>query len=259
VRVDARLGGDEPVQIARKFRACCVVVGERRVEAAHVAVEQLQCELLVLDDGFQHRSLKRDLDIVVADSRTDVFSERFLPAGNKREPVQALNRAHMVALSHFPEGGSRTPTFGGKPIVKYRYTIVRFLDVKNGSSVDVSGLRKRPLMLFSGIGHHPGFLDDMRRYGLNVVGDRWFGDHHWFTRSDAATLINDAREAKAMAFVTTEKDAIRLLACRECHDELLGFGPVSFPVIGLDIIDGADLLEKALRETTAELQHTTSY
>ena len=105
VYADAGTGGDEPVQIARKFPGVPVVVGERRFEAAVTAVRRCGAQVIISDDGFQHRWLHRDCDLVVVDGSSDLAAEPLLPAGVRREPMRALRRAHMVALTGCRDAG----------------------------------------------------------------------------------------------------------------------------------------------------------
>jgi len=108
LRADARAGGDEPVQMARKYPAAAVVVGEKRVEAARCAIE-LGAEVLLLDDAFQHRYLRRDVDILVLDSRKDIREEPLLPSGLRREPLSSLRRADLVVMSRIASRSVRVP------------------------------------------------------------------------------------------------------------------------------------------------------
>ncbi len=117
MRSDAAMGGDEPVQMARKLATVPVVVAERRIAAARVAVRDFHADVLVLDDGFQHRSLKRDLNILIMDSRRDLVREPLLPVGLRREPLAAVRRANLVVLSKVDPSAGTVPwlRFAGGP------------------------------------------------------------------------------------------------------------------------------------------------
>ena len=96
VLLDARDGGDEPVQVARRCPGVPVIVAERRIDGARLAVREFGVDAIVLDDGFQHRSLRRDLDIVVLDAEKPIDREPMLPAGLRRERLGSLRRAHVI-------------------------------------------------------------------------------------------------------------------------------------------------------------------
>ncbi|MBM2840054.1 MAG: tetraacyldisaccharide 4'-kinase, partial [Bacteroidetes bacterium] len=96
---NAAQAGDEPVQIAKKFPGAIVIVGERRVDAARMAIDEFGVNAIVLDDGFQHRFLRRDLDILVLDARKDLSRIPMIPAGERREPLASIKRANVVAFS----------------------------------------------------------------------------------------------------------------------------------------------------------------
>ena len=161
VLVDATWGGDEPVQIAAKFPGVPVVVGERRVEAARIAVHALGAEVIVLDDGFQHRGIKRDLDILVMDARKDITSERLIPAGMRREPLNAIRRAGIVAFSRAEDRvvwGPKVHRWYAGEDVLYRYESPTARRAGDHSPV--------PLAV-------PGASGHLRSVALAITGGLW--------------------------------------------------------------------------------------
>jgi tetraacyldisaccharide 4'-kinase len=252
VRVDAREGGDEPVQIAHACPGVRVVVGERRVDAARVAVDQLGADVLVMDDGFQHRYLRRSLDIVVIDGRSDPFRDRLLPAGMLRERTGGLARAGMVALSRSETGDVAWKeklhrVFQG-PVIAFVTRGEKLSRLHAGG--ESSGNPPGPLVAFSGIGDHSVFLAELRRLGIPVAADRRFRDHHWYRAEDADALAGDCRASRAAGFVTTEKDAVRLRAEPPVAGAIGSAGPIFTLAVTVRITDGADELEAALVRQT---------
>jgi len=246
VLVDAAAGGDEPVQIARKFPGATVVVGERRADAADVAV-RCGADVIVLDDGFQHRSLRRNLDILVLDARKDIAREPMLPAGRRREWLAGLWRADLLAFSRADEGGAPTwseglmKEFAGRTC-SYRSRITGFAAFDGSAKALVSG----KAFVFSGIGDHASFVQGVKEAGLHVAGDKRFRDHHNYSSGDVEEVVRRAEAAGAATLITTEKDAVRLLA-KEGAMERIGRG--TSPVIALlevEMREGLHDLERAV-------------
>jgi len=248
VLVDAVQGGDEPVQIARKFPEAFVVVGERRVEAAHISVERFRPDVIILDDGFQHRYLSRSVDIVVIDSTRDLRVERMIPVGVRREAHSGLKRAHVIAFSKFDGSASISDLkdklyawFTG-PVTAYRYKIKSVHRLVDNSEVPLSDARKEPAMAFSGIGHHIDFVNQLRNSGFTVQEHIEFPDHHWYSVPDVERIVKQMKQGSAAICVTTEKDAMRLSAHKEILDTLRPY-PVFYPRIAVEIVHGkAELL-----------------
>jgi tetraacyldisaccharide 4'-kinase len=204
-RVDARgeaaRFGDEPMLLARRLGPSAEVwVGADRY-AAGTEAGGGEDVVFLLDDGFQHRRLARDLDVVLL-TRADV-EDCLLPAGNLREPLRALRRADVVVLREEDAvlAGFVAEMCGGKmPEV---WVIRRRL--KSAS------LPARPVV-FSGIARPESFVEMLAEAGCTAVAEVRFRDHHRYTEADIERLVAVARESGADGFVTTEKDAVKLSA-----------------------------------------------
>ena len=250
-------GGDEPVQIARKFPAAIVVVGERKVEAARAAVDQLKADTVILDDGFQHRYLRRDLDCVVIDSRKDLFRVPMIPAGERREPLHALNRAHLLAFSRTDQDHSRNSWVHRlsnefrSPSIQYRYQLEKIIRMGAEGELSARDLKGTKVFLFSGIGDHGGFVSQMQWNGVNVVGDLGFPDHHQYTTSDISDITGRAMKSGADAFLTTEKDAVRLSDERALVSELMREMSLFYACIVVDITAGQRILDSMIDKCLA--------
>ena len=243
--VNAAGGGDEPVQIARRLPEACVVVGERRVDAARVAVERLGAEMIVLDDGFQHRYLHRDLDIVVIDARRFDDRDLLLPAGRRREPWSGIKRADVVAFTKVngpSEMGhaavSRLRRWYDGPTVLFRTTLERIRRAPDDTVVIHEQIRSTPLLAFSGIADHDGFVEDLGAVGFTVRCERRFPDHHTYSLGDVQSLIETLSHAGAEAFMTTEKDAMRLMADEQVVERFLRTHPVYYTCIAAEVVEG---------------------
>jgi tetraacyldisaccharide 4'-kinase len=255
IRASAREGGDEPVQIARHNPQAIVVVGEKRVEAARKAVD-LGAEVILLDDGFQHRYLERDLNIVVLDSRRNLYQSTMLPTGDRRESLAGLSRADLLAFSR-AESRENDWTFEisesfKKPAVYFRYVVTRIVHVNCDVEMTVDALKGKPLYLFSGIGDHRGFVEQMKNLGFVVVGERKFGDHHDFTGTDVRSLLDAAKQVGAAGLLTTEKDSARLSGNEVIFSEMKARTAFYAAGIVVDITEGADLLAGMLDKVLTE-------
>jgi tetraacyldisaccharide 4'-kinase len=204
VLADPDAAGDEPAQIARKFPGCVVVVDEDRVRGARELGRRYRPDAIVLDDGFQHRALGRDLDIVVLGAER----ERLLPAGNGREPERSLRRADLVVLG---AGRDIVPTAAaGKPTARMRYDVERFSGSVPGTTVERQELAAGRFVAFCGIGNPGSFRATLAGQGLDPAAFLEFRDHHRYDADDLDRIDAARRRSGAGYVVTTEKDAARL-------------------------------------------------
>ena len=184
--------GDEPLLISRKLRAP-VIVGEDRYAAGCFAESRFGAQLHLLDDGFQHRALARDFDIVLV--TPEDARDRLLPAGRLREPLSALQRADAVVLA----GGAAPEAFplNGKLTWRVRRGIV------------ASNVPERPVA-FCGIARPKSFLLQLRAANIDPMAEALYRDHHRYTEQDVRELLALRQKCEAGGFVTTEKDAVNL-------------------------------------------------
>jgi tetraacyldisaccharide 4'-kinase len=217
IRADVRTAGDEPLLLAERLPGIPVVVGENRYEAARVAVERCGATAIVLDDGFQHRTLAKDLEIVVVQGRAPWGNARVFPRGMLREPLSALARAHAVILTN-PTGVEAIEAVtrtvrrfnSTAAVLAAHYQLQDAIEAQSGRRVPSADLAGRRLMAFAGLGSPEGFADTLDAAGVRCVGFAEFPDHHWFTAGDLDELTREARAASAQGLVTTEKDWVRL-------------------------------------------------
>jgi tetraacyldisaccharide 4'-kinase len=214
--------GDEPLLIARRLDVP-VVVGESRYDAGRLAEQKFQPQLHILDDGFQHRSLARDFDIVLMTEND--LGDRLLPLGRMREPLSSLARADAVVLS--PGLAVDLPTLQQKPV----WQIERELLLLNPPS--------RPVV-FCGIARPAQFFAQVRAAGISPASEMIFRDHHAYGSRDIQALIEACRDWRADGFLTTEKDAINLAPNQH------GLEPLAVAVLRLTIDRPADVVDAIL-------------
>ncbi|MFO0888714.1 MAG: tetraacyldisaccharide 4'-kinase [Isosphaeraceae bacterium] len=220
-----------------------------RVKLAAIAVEELETELIILDDGFQHRRLARDLDLVMIDALDPFGLGRLFPRGLLREPAGSLRRAGAVVLSRADlidepaRAGirSRLRSLGcSAPLIEARHAPLDLTDAE-GQSGPLDELRGASVAAFCGIGNPEGFRRTLEPLCGPIAAFRVFPDHHRYTAEDVASLIAWARESGANLALTTQKDSVKL------RTSALGPVPLRALRIGLEIMDGLGALEDLLR------------
>jgi tetraacyldisaccharide 4'-kinase len=219
--------GDEPVLMARRLQVP-VIVGEDRYEAGRFAESRFGAQIHLLDDGFQHRGLRRDFDIVMV--TPEDARDRLLPRGRLREPLQSLARADAVVLT----SGAAAESFplAGKMIWRVRRGIVTEKLSQN--------IPTRPVV-FCGVARPQNFLLQLRAAGIDPVAEAFFRDHHSYTEKDARDLLQLKQRSEAGGFVTTEKDAVNL------GGYLAALGPLAVVPVRMELADAANVVDTMLR------------
>jgi len=216
--------GDEPLLIARKLQVP-VIVGEDRYAAGRFAESKFGPQLHILDDGFQHRALARDFDIVLITSQD--ASDRLLPAGRLREPLNSLRRADAVVLA----SGASPESFPleGKIIWRVRRGIVP------------QNVPLRPVV-FCGIARPQNFLLQLRSANIEPVAQAFYRDHHAYGEKDIRELLELKQRSEAGGFVTTEKDAINL------GGYLTALVPLAVVPVKMELTDAANAVDTILHK-----------
>jgi tetraacyldisaccharide 4'-kinase len=216
--------GDEPLLIARKLKVP-VIVGEDRFLAGQFAEARFGPQLHLLDDGFQHRALARDFDIVLVTPQD--ATDRLLPAGRLREPLASLQRTDAVVLT----SGASPESFPveGKLVWRVRRGIVP------------QSVPPRPVV-FCGIARPQNFVLQLRAANIEPVAEAFYRDHHAYTQKDIRELLDLKRRSEAGGFITTEKDAINL------GPYLSALEPLSVVPVRMQLEDAANALDTMLRK-----------
>ncbi len=215
--------GDEPLLIARKLEVP-VIVGEDRYAAGQFAESRFGPQLHLLDDGFQHRALARDFDIVLVTPQD--ATDRLLPAGRLREPLRSLSRADAVVLS----SGASAESFPLERKLVWR--------VRRG--IMPQNVPPRPIV-FCGIARPQSFVLQLRAANIDPVAEAFYRDHHAYTEKDIRELIDLKKRSEAGGFVTTEKDAVNL------GPYLSALEPLSVVPVRMQLDDAANGLDTILR------------
>ncbi len=238
---------DEPAILARACPRTKVLVNADRVAAAGRAVNEFAAEVLVMDDGFQHRRLGRDLDIMAIDATRPFGYGRLLPAGLLREPKNAIRRADAVVITHYDQSTAADIELLEEQIRRikpdiiiakaiHRHPCARGMD---NMVYDLDELRQKRIFAFCGIGNPEAFLDRLKAHGMNVVGSRVYNDHHNYTESDFAEIRQQALSLGAEMILSTEKDWIKTALDAGKSTDIL----FAYLAVELAFIDGGDRIE----------------
>lgn len=224
ILMSAEQAGDEPVVIASSLKGAVVAIGRNRHLAAQQVIDSYDCDLIIMDDGFQHLRLVRNLDLVLFDTDHFAGSSRVFPGGELREPVSALQRCDAFVLTGVTDSNLDRADkceevllnrFEGKPVFRASpvYTeFVRYVIFPSSINTSVVALPEIPpkLLAFSGIAQADRFYKMIEQQGIVLTGTKTFADHHSYQRNDIDDLLRLASKSGANGFITTEKDMIKL-------------------------------------------------
>jgi tetraacyldisaccharide 4'-kinase len=207
--------GDEPYLLATKLAGQAAVISSSdRIAAGQEAIKDFGTEAFVLDDGFQHLRLARDLNIACIDAMNPWGGGRLLPYGRLREAPEGLRRADCVVLTRCDQVESVDDLreqvgelIEGRPIFESRMRPLRVVSLKNGP--EVLALPGR-VGAFCAVGNPGSFFESLRGLGYEVGLERAFTDHHVYSQGDVDALHQLAKESGASALITTAKDAVKL-------------------------------------------------
>jgi len=249
---EASESGDEPAQMAAKLTGTVVIVDERRVRGALYAIEKFGVNIIILDDGFQHRYLHRDADIVILSVENIQEPGWMLPAGNRREPWSSLRRASMIAISRcesieqYEKARSAVHGWTHKPVIGLTTKVSAFRRASSRFSVDLAGLKGKSALAFSGIGNPQSFEKSLRSVGLVVKRHAIFSDHHSYSNNDLTELEHGVRELNVDFLVTTEKDVARLTSGDKARVSFQEKMPLFFAEIEQTVMRGESALNEMI-------------
>ena len=213
--------GDEPLLLATALPGVPVMVGPDRLLTGFLATQNSGADILLMDDGFQHRRIARTIDIVVIDAAHPLGNGRLLPAGPLRESVRALSRAHAVFLTRVDQTESTENVrklvqqhSSGLPIIETAYRPTRLVRLVDAEPIPFATLNGQRVVTLSGVANPRSFEQTLETLGATVVRSARHPDHHPFTPVDLEQVCRLAQEHKAAWIVTTEKDAMRLPTVR---------------------------------------------
>lgn len=220
VLAKAEFAGDEPFELADKLRGKAFVIADaNRVAAARWAIEKFNVTAFVLDDAFQHRRARRDLNIVCIDATNPFGNYKLLPFGILREPLENLRRADAIVITRANLSNeieklvNELSKYANCPIFPAANKISNVTELENFSARAEDRklkVRNRAAFAFCALGNPENFFSQLKSEKFNVAATRKFPDHHFYTAKDAAEIEQAARAAGAEILLTTAKDAVKL-------------------------------------------------
>lgn len=215
IMLTARECGDEPYLLAATVPGLMVVIGADRYAAGELAMQQLAPDIFLLDDGFQHLRLHRDLNILLLDYAKPFGNGLTLPAGILREPESAVKRADLVIMTRAPESAPAAGATAEIPTCLASHTIADLVPLKGGEPLLFAASRNLRVLAFAGIADPDSFFDALREKGVDLVRCLYFPDHVVYTREHFDEITAEMRLSGADVLVTTEKDGVKLASFSE--------------------------------------------
>jgi tetraacyldisaccharide 4'-kinase len=217
VLAQAAQSGDEPLLLAEKLLGVAAVVCDAdRAAAGRWAIETLDSNVFVLDDGFQHLQLARDLDVVVIDATNPWGGGHLLPRGTLRELPHGLARADCAIITRTEQTNDTSllereihKLIDGRPVLTSQMQTKGVREM-NATALASSASVPQPVFAFCAIGNPASFLNRLRHDGMQLAKSQIFPDHYSYKQADISELSRQARDAGAASLITTEKDAVKL-------------------------------------------------
>lgn len=244
---------DEPAILAKSCSNANVIVDPDRFAGAQKALQKPNVKTLVMDDGFQHRRLHRDLDILAIDATCPFGYGKLLPAGLLREPLKGIKRAQAVIITRCeqaqPEKIYDVIEYIKKinpdiAIAKAAYEHPHATMMK-GVKLSIDELKDKRIFAFCGIGNPDAYLKNLEKLELNIVGHKIFNDHHDYTNEDMSDIYEEAKYLNADVVLSTEKDWVKTALLVRQKDDIV----FAYMALQLSFIDGADKLYNLIDDT----------
>jgi len=239
MRCDANVAGDEPFMMASRMQGVPVLVGGDRYKSGLRAASEFSPDIILMDDGFQHRRLHRDLDIVLVDAATMFGNKRLLPRGMLREPLRSIGRADAVVLTRcggdcgtsrdemqtllrrLASGRGKRGVSDNMPIFRTRHkpclasvqdgrTPLSAMITEQTTETGFAAISKARVFVFSGIAGNRSFRESVEEHAGTVTGSMFFPDHHRYSDEDLRRIADAAASGKPDFLATTEKDYVKV-------------------------------------------------
>jgi tetraacyldisaccharide 4'-kinase len=241
---------DEPAILAESCPQAKIIVNPNRTEAAAEAVNKFGAKVLIMDDGFQHRQLARNLDIVTIDATCPFGYGKLLPAGLLREPVASLQRADAAVITRCDQiSESELCQIEKKlqltnPDMAIAKSIHNPICVKSlaGEKTTIEQLKGKKIFAFCGIGNPDAFLNTIKNSGANLIGSKIYNDHYHYTDSDIDDIHGQANRLEADLILSTQKDHTH--AIRNTQYDI----PFAYLAVEIKFLSGEDKLKELIKD-----------
>ncbi|VAX35106.1 Tetraacyldisaccharide 4'-kinase [hydrothermal vent metagenome] len=242
--MESKHKSDEVKVIEENLKDISVLVGANRFANAQEFLKNNNVDVFILDDGFQHWKLYRDLDIVAIDATDPFGNAQVIPRGILREPLDGLKRANLCVATKTDLPGAKVGALRQKfrafntevPFVEASHKPVSFIDVKSSVQKELEFFKEKTVMAFCSLGKPESFENTLIKLDIKVKKHFVFIDHHMYTYQDIVSMVQYARECKIDTFVTTQKDAVKLSEFLNEFKEI----DIVFLKIEMNIISGKE-------------------
>lgn len=247
---------DEPATLEKGCPLAKIIVNPDRIKGARKAVRKYNSQVIVMDDGFQHRRLKRDLDIVTIDGTRPFGYGWLLPAGLLREPLSSLKRAKAVVITRCDQTDKNKLTKIEQRLYRINPDLVIARTVHkptcavtiDQSQIPLAELKGKKIFSFCGIGNPEAFLSTIEGLGFTAVGSKIYNDHHWYTDEDITNICDEAKKLCADVILTTQKDWTKIALLADTKSEI----PLAYLMVEIDFIKGFDAIKGLIDRTLAD-------
>ena len=251
---------DEPAILAESCPGVEVIVNPDRVEGATEAAIKFGAKVLIMDDGFQHRRLARDLDIAAIDATQPFGYGKMLPAGLLREPVTSLKRADAVVITRCDQIAEtelsriekKLGAINPNMIIARSIHAPAYVKSADNKESSVEQLKGKKIFAFCGIGNPDAFLNTVKHLGSNLVGSKVYNDHHHYTDGCLADIYEQAEGLEADLILTTQKDRTKIISDFKFQiSNSKSSPPLAYLSIELKFLAGEDKLRDLIENTLA--------
>jgi len=246
IKANCQDAGDEPYFMAQKLQGISITVGADRYRVGEMALASQKRDVLILDDGFQHRRLNRDFNIVTMDSKNPWGNGHLLPSGPLREPLKSLKRASVIVLTG-PQKNQNVAhvipiiqKHTSAPVFQSYHKPILWVNLKTQKTQPLEFLKGKQVVVFAGIGKPEAFRSTLESLNIIVLDFIKFRDHYWYSEKDLQLIQKKSIALSVDAIVTTEKDAVRL------NSLSLGILPIFSLSIELTLLGDADRFRQHL-------------
>jgi len=244
---------DEPAILAESCPNVKVIVNPNRVGSADEAVNKFNAKVLIMDDGFQHRRLVRDLDIVTIDATRPFGYGKMLPAGLLREPVTSLKRADAVVITRcdqiteaeLSEIEKKLEAINPNMIIARSIHAPAYVKSMDNQEISIEHIKGKKIFAFCGIGNPDAFFNTIKQLGANLLGSKVYNDHHHYTDSCLAGIYEQATYLKADLILTTQKDCTKITRLAPVQKDI----PLAYIGIEIKFLAGEDKLRGLIEKT----------
>jgi len=246
---------DEPAILTESCPEVKVIVNPNRVAGADEAVNKFNAKVLIMDDGFQHRRLVRDLDIVTIDATRPFGYGKMLPAGLLREPLASLKRADAAVItrcdqiteSELSRIEKKLEAINPDMIIARSIHAPAYVRSTDNKEISLEHIKNKKIFAFCGIGNPDAFFNTIKQLGANLLGSKVYNNHHHYTDSCLAGIYEQATYLKADLILTTQKDCTKITRLAPVQKDI----PLAYIGIEIKFLAGEDKLRGLIEKTLA--------